>query len=110
MSAPSATVQAKAGQYLLERRVRVDYADQRSFVGLVDGSRAHPYLVMWAGGWRCDCPATATCAHVVACQAVWSPQPAGVGFDVRELERGTLFVTVPEPRPADPFDLLPDYD
>lgn len=92
MTAPSQDVQAKAARYLLEHRVRIDYADQRSFVGLVDGTRAHPYLVMWAGGWRCDCRSTvAGCSHVVACQAVWTPPAA------------------PEPSPwadADPFALL----
>lgn len=73
MSAPSQEVQAKAGRYLLDGHVHVDYADQRSFVGLIHGSRSHPYLVMWAGGWRCDCPARVECSHILACQAVWTP-------------------------------------
>jgi hypothetical protein len=91
---PSQEVQAKAGTYLCEGRVHIDYADQRAFVGLVTGTRSHPYLVMWAGGWRCDCPATATCSHIVACQAVWTPpKPPAPVWDT-----------------ADPFARLPDYD
>lgn len=72
MTSPSQEVQAKAARYLLQGKVRVDYADQRAFTGLVTGTR--PYHVMCVEGrWRCDCPSTRACAHEVACQAVWQP-------------------------------------
>lgn len=89
----SQETQAKAARYLLANKVHIDYADQRSFVGLVNGTRAWPYLVMWAGGWRCDCPATTTCSHILACEAVWTPpkQPAQPAWTA-----------------ADPFVLLGD--
>lgn len=93
-AAASQRVQAKAARYLLEGHVRVDYADQRAFTGLVTGTRTTPYLVMCVDRtWRCDCPAKGTCAHEVACQAVWRP--------------AVVAVPVPVAFEGDPFDLIP---
>jgi uncharacterized Zn finger protein len=96
MSAPSVEVQAKAARYLLTGKVKVDYADVRSFTALVSGTRETPYAVMWhTGHWRCDCPARATCAHMLACQMIWAPVLTAVPQ------------TVPGPWDAkDPFSLV----
>jgi uncharacterized Zn finger protein len=71
---PSQEVQAKAARYLLQGRVRVDYADQKSLSALVTGSRLTAYVIMCIDGrWRCDCPAKSKCAHITACEAIWQP-------------------------------------
>jgi hypothetical protein len=74
---PSTNIQAKAAEYLLGQRVRVARIDGRTgFAATVRGSSPRPYTVTYqAEVWRCDCPATRTCAHIVACQAIWTPQP-----------------------------------
>lgn len=81
MTAPSQVVQAKAATYLLEGRVRVRHADGRSFVAQVRGSSRRNYYVSRPAvavlgeplEWHCDCPASKTCAHITACQAIWQP-------------------------------------
>jgi predicted DNA-binding protein len=68
---PSQAVQAKAAQYLLERRVQVDHVDRTTFSALVYGSSHNPYQVTCIGGqWRCGCPATVDCAHLLGAQVV----------------------------------------
>lgn len=89
MTTPSLSVQAKAATYLLERRVRVDYADGRSFAAFVRGSADRAYYVTCIdGGWRDTCPATTTCAHIVACQAVWQPAESDADERWQAAERG----------------------
>jgi hypothetical protein len=72
---PTPAVFAKAEKYLTGGKVAIDVADQSDgvFVGTVQGSRLSPYLVTRSAGtgWRCDCRATSTCAHVLACRAVF---------------------------------------
>lgn len=78
MTTPSARTQGKADNYLLDRRVAVDTADWSAGLAsaLVQGSRPTPYRVVHTRslGWTCDCPASATCAHILAVAAVF-PDP-----------------------------------
>lgn len=90
---PSDKTQAKAAEYLLSGRVKVQYASREVVEG-EDGAPlplflAHvfsaaedgdPYHVKFTtSGWHCDCPARVQlCAHVLACQAV---------FDVSMVEK-----------------------
>jgi uncharacterized Zn finger protein len=73
---PSALVQNKAVSYLSEGRVRVIFADPTRYAGTVQGT--FPYLVtsMPGADWYCTCPATATCAHIVASQKIWTREEA----------------------------------
>lgn len=75
--APSQTVQAKAAEYLLTGRVSLDFADRVAgvLVAAVQGSKPRPYAVTHSPrqGWGCTCQATCTCAHILACQAIWQP-------------------------------------
>lgn len=99
---PSEKTQAKAGEYLLSGRVKVQYAGREVVEGK-DGAPlplffAHvssaaaegdPYHVKFTtSGWHCDCPARVQlCAHILACQAI---------FDVSLVEK--------------PADDVPDVD
>jgi uncharacterized Zn finger protein len=93
-TAPSLGVQTKAGRYLLERRVRVKYAEARTFAAVVTGSKPYGVTFNAVQGWLCGCPAAGTCCHIVACQAVWAPAaPPPGSWDA-----------------ADPFTLLPEAE
>lgn len=78
MTTPSDRTQAKADRYLVGHHVAVEAADWSAGVvsALVQGSRPTPYRVVHTRslGWTCDCPASATCAHILAVAAVF-PDP-----------------------------------
>jgi uncharacterized Zn finger protein len=70
--APSPAVVEKAGRYVAEGRVALDYADDEMCMALVRGSSDLAYTVQHipSAGWRCSCPANRfqarTCAHILA--------------------------------------------
>jgi len=89
--APSQTVQAKAAAYLLERKIRVREATGDYLWAEVRGRAL--YDVRSRAGidttWHCSCPARSTCAHILACQAIWAPTaPAWPGPTAADAERG----------------------
>lgn len=75
---PSEKVQAKAGEYLLSGRVKVQFCET------TEDGRGHfdahvtpagggdPYYVKFnQTGWHCDCPARVqVCAHILACMTI----------------------------------------
>ena len=68
----SETVQAKAGRYLAEGRVKVLNVSAGNVEAHVQGSAGEPYSIRRAGKrWTCSCPAwQRRCAHVVAVELV----------------------------------------
>ena len=75
MSTPSQDVQAKAARYLLTRKVRLHDASGDYFAADVHGDHG-THGVTYSGytrQWYCTCPATVTCAHILACQTFWAP-------------------------------------
>jgi uncharacterized Zn finger protein len=87
MTTPSLSVQAKAATYLLERRVRIVFARGTTFSAHVRGGRTY-HVSQIDGVWRCDCPATTDCAHIIACQAVWQPAESDADERRQAAERG----------------------
>lgn len=73
---PSEAQQAKAAEYLLSGRVKVQYlADEErvDFLAHVTPKQGgDPYFVKFNPlGWHCDCPARVqVCAHILACQTI----------------------------------------
>lgn len=77
---PSEKVQAKAAEYLLSGRVKVEHMVRAELGGPGDHFEAHvtppdggdPYIVKFnLAGWHCDCLARVqVCAHVLACQTI----------------------------------------
>lgn len=79
---PSEKTQAKAAEYLLSGRVKVQHStmeklpDKASlFLGYVTSANQEPgdpYFVTFnETGWHCDCPARVqVCAHILACQTI----------------------------------------
>lgn len=75
---PSEKTLAKAGEYLLSGRVKVQHLvllpQGPSFKAHVYSAKqdGDPYHVKFtANGWHCDCPARVQmCAHIIACQAI----------------------------------------
>jgi hypothetical protein len=65
-------VQVKARRYLGEGRLRVLDVDEYGGTALGEcrGAGALYTVSRNEAGWRCDCPARSTCAHVVALQLV----------------------------------------
>jgi hypothetical protein len=107
--APSEKTQAKAAEYLLSGRVKV----QRCIPEFVEGPDGAPLPMFFAhvfsaaedgdpyhvkfttSGWHCDCPARVQlCAHVLACQAIFDfekiekPAEAGPNVDIDALLNG----------------------
>lgn len=83
-----ASIAEKAGRYLAEGRVKVQFVTEDGGLFHVTGSDpGDPYYVRFSSlaGWKCDCPARVdVCAHVKACQTIteFKPveSPAPVGF------------------------------
>lgn len=73
---PSEKVQAKAGEYLLSGRVKVQFLANEERVDFLANvtpkAGGDPYRVKYTHGvWNCDCPARVeVCAHVLACQTI----------------------------------------
>ena len=62
----------KARRYLAEGRLRVLDVDENAGTALAEcrGSGALYTVSHDEDGWRCNCPARGTCAHVTALQLV----------------------------------------
>jgi hypothetical protein len=74
------SAEVKARRYLGEGRLRVLEVDELAGTALAEcrGSGAL-YVVSWGeDGWRCNCPARSTCAHIHALKLVTVMEPRGV--------------------------------
>jgi hypothetical protein len=71
--------QVKARRYLGEGRLRVLEVDEYVGTALAEcrGSGALYVVSRSEDGWRCDCPARSTCAHIYALQLVTVLEPRG---------------------------------
>jgi hypothetical protein len=74
---PSAAVEQKARNYLLQGRLVVHTADPQT--GRIRASCRGDGAVYTLGrdddGWYCNCPARTRCAHMVALGLVTAPEP-----------------------------------
>lgn len=68
----SEAVRAKAEDYLAEGRLTVTAVDLDRIAATCAGAAEQPYTLSWSvwRGWTCTCPATSTCAHLVALRTV----------------------------------------
>jgi hypothetical protein len=71
------SAEVKARRYLGEGRLRVLKVDEVAGTALAEcrGSGALYVVSRGEEGWRCDCPARSTCAHIQALQLVTVLEP-----------------------------------
>lgn len=67
------SAQTKAERYVLAGRVVVQQAGPRRVRAIVRGDGYLWPVTFDSSGWRCPCPARATCCHLVAVQLVTAP-------------------------------------
>lgn len=100
-------VEAKGRRYLVEGRLVVTGADDRSIEASCRGGGAVYELGHDGEAWWCSCPARGTCAHLLALRLVTvREQPADDDVDDREPQLASSAAAVedqdddPEPRLA----------
>jgi uncharacterized Zn finger protein len=74
------SAEVKGRRYLAEGRLRVLEVDEHAGTALAEcrGNGALYTVVHDEDGWRCNCPARARCAHLVALMLVTAPEPREV--------------------------------
>ena len=66
------SVETKAERYLIQGRVSIVSADDRSITASVKGDSGHYTAARNHSRWACSCPARGRCCHLLALQRVCS--------------------------------------